>query len=113
MKPLPILSVAITSSATAKAIPAQLFVTKKSRQALPIFKTIVIETAASNSNSVREVTASVDWIMIERRQSDETHPVYRVTITPPVDLSSDLSPHITFEFADASIPPLGVPLVFE
>lgn len=113
MKPLPILSVTITSVATAKAIPAQLFITQKSRQALPISKTIVIETAASNANPVREVSASVDWITIARLSSSETHPVYRMTITPPVDLPSNLSPQIVFHFADVSIPPMSVPLVFE
>ena len=113
MRPLPILTVTITSTATAQAIPAQLFVTQKSRQAAPIYKAIVIETAAGNANPVREVSASVDWIMIERSAGSEVRPVYRVAITPPVELPSELSPQITFHFADVAIPPLSVPVVFE
>lgn len=76
-------------------------------------KTILIETAANLANPVREVTASIDWIQIERIPGEETHPAFRVTVNPPAELPSDLNPHITFHFTETSIPSLDVPLVFE
>ena len=113
MKPVPLIPVTFSSEATAKAVPAQLFVTQKSRQSLPVSKTVLIETAANLANPVREVTASVDWIQIERIRGAETHPAYRVTVNPPAKLPSDLVPQISFHFLEASIPTLNVPLVFE
>ena len=113
MKPVPIIPVTLSSEATAKAIPAQLFITQKSRQSLPVNKTVLIETAANVANPVREVTASVEWIQIERIPGAETHPAYRVTVTPPAELPSELIAQISFHFSEASLPALNVPLVFE
>ncbi len=113
MKPMPAIPVTITSAETAKAIPSQLFVTQKSRKSLPIQKTIVIETAASLANPVHEVTASVEWIQIERLPGDETHPAYRVAISPPSELPADLAASVIFQFAEANLPAIVVPLVFE
>lgn len=113
LKPTPVIPVTVSSTATAKAIPSQLFVTQQSRKSLPIQKSILIETAAGTANPVRDVSASVNWVTIERGTGDETHPVFRVAIDPPSDLPSDAAAHITFQFSDSSIPPLSVPLVFE
>ena len=113
MKPLPVIPVTISSAANAKAIPSQLFISRKSRKSPPIHKTVVIETAANVPNPVREVTASVDWIQIERLPGEETHPAYRVSITPPADLPADLEATALFQFTDASLPAITIPLVFE
>ena len=113
MKPTPIIPVTISSKATAQAVPTQLFITQKSRQSLPVNRTVLIETAANVVNPVSEVVASVNWIQIERIPGSKIHPAYRVTVNPPAELPSDLVSRITFHFFDASIPSLNVPLVFE
>ena len=113
LKPLPIIQATIFSTATANATPSQLFVTRKSRQALPIQKTILIQTAAGTANPVREVTASVNWMTVDQGSGDETHPVFRVTINPPAEWETNVTAQITFQFSDSGIPPLSVPVVFE
>lgn len=113
MKPLPLIPVTISSSATAKAIPSQLFISRKARQSPPLHKTVVIETATNTASPVREVTASVDWVQVERIPSDERHPAYRVTITPPANPPADLEASVLFQFNVASLPAITVPLIFE
>ncbi len=98
MKSVPLIPVTFSSDATAKAVPAQLFITQKSRKSLPVNKTVLIETAANVANPVRKVTASVEWIQIERIPGAETHPAYRVIVNLPVEWPSNLMAQISFHF---------------